>query len=391
MEEILHQLTGSLSHCLQGFIHPRSCKISSINSMSSFLCMCRTAHVFFPHHLVARLKARGWNGQNFPYTERCLEHSSQKSAEALWKLMKSPRSPAQNIPWKNSGWKIGGWKTILSFLGPGLFWRASALSFREGIPSQSLTWPLKSYLPNRKVVFQPFITFQGRAVKLGDGIHTLSEEKNRRHHTWSKRLLQHLLQQMQRQLPVKAPQQNGPKKISTRSTERRNLAVKENRKSLTAWNLYVLYFGASTLQKKALSNQNRGHLHSWNIEIHQFFIPFLYGWNSPSTNQLTITHEIITVQIPIRFLLDQVTYSIGLKLKNKTDFPKIPDFKKKIAPPRERKKTLPHSEFPQRTCFDGRAIIFQALRFALHFSDVLRTSRIGGKGRSYRFPFGETF
>ena len=32
MEEILHQLIGSLSHYLQGFAHPRWCRISSINS-----------------------------------------------------------------------------------------------------------------------------------------------------------------------------------------------------------------------------------------------------------------------------------------------------------------------------------------------------------------------
>ena len=32
MEEILHQLIGSLSHYLQGFIHPRWCRISAINS-----------------------------------------------------------------------------------------------------------------------------------------------------------------------------------------------------------------------------------------------------------------------------------------------------------------------------------------------------------------------
>ena len=32
MEEILHQLLGSLSHYLQGFIHPRWWRISSINS-----------------------------------------------------------------------------------------------------------------------------------------------------------------------------------------------------------------------------------------------------------------------------------------------------------------------------------------------------------------------
>ena len=28
------------------------------------------------------------------------------------------------------------------------------------------------------------------------------------------------------------------------------------------WNLFVLYFGVWTLQKKALSNQNKGHLGS---------------------------------------------------------------------------------------------------------------------------------
>ena len=32
MEKILHQLIGSLSHYLQGFLHPRWCKISSIPS-----------------------------------------------------------------------------------------------------------------------------------------------------------------------------------------------------------------------------------------------------------------------------------------------------------------------------------------------------------------------
>ena len=32
MEEILHELICSLSHYLQGFIHPRWCRISAINS-----------------------------------------------------------------------------------------------------------------------------------------------------------------------------------------------------------------------------------------------------------------------------------------------------------------------------------------------------------------------
>ena len=38
MEEILHQLIGSLSHYLQGFIHPRWCRISSINRITWIYC-----------------------------------------------------------------------------------------------------------------------------------------------------------------------------------------------------------------------------------------------------------------------------------------------------------------------------------------------------------------
>ena len=33
MAEILHQLIGSLSHCLQGLIHPRWCRVSATNSI----------------------------------------------------------------------------------------------------------------------------------------------------------------------------------------------------------------------------------------------------------------------------------------------------------------------------------------------------------------------
>ena len=36
IEEILHQLIGSLSHYLQSFTHPRWCRISSINSIIEF-------------------------------------------------------------------------------------------------------------------------------------------------------------------------------------------------------------------------------------------------------------------------------------------------------------------------------------------------------------------
>ena len=45
MEEILHQLIGGLSHYLQGFIHPRWCKISAINSTISTESIRKTYQV----------------------------------------------------------------------------------------------------------------------------------------------------------------------------------------------------------------------------------------------------------------------------------------------------------------------------------------------------------
>ena len=48
MEEILHQLIGSLSHYLQGFIHVRWCRILSINSIT--MVFVYTDHP--PHHFL---------------------------------------------------------------------------------------------------------------------------------------------------------------------------------------------------------------------------------------------------------------------------------------------------------------------------------------------------
>ena len=48
MEEILHQLIGSLSHYIQGFIHPRWCKISSTNSRYHKWPFLKEIHV--PNH-----------------------------------------------------------------------------------------------------------------------------------------------------------------------------------------------------------------------------------------------------------------------------------------------------------------------------------------------------
>ena len=53
MEEILHQLIGSLSYDLQGLIHPRWCRISSINSIYLKFrgCMCFSLCVSFNLYL----------------------------------------------------------------------------------------------------------------------------------------------------------------------------------------------------------------------------------------------------------------------------------------------------------------------------------------------------
>ena len=47
MEEMLQQLIGSLSHYLQGFIHPRWCRISSINSSRTILAVDSEMQICF--------------------------------------------------------------------------------------------------------------------------------------------------------------------------------------------------------------------------------------------------------------------------------------------------------------------------------------------------------
>ena len=49
MEEILHRLIGSLSHYLQGFIHYRWCRISSINSTTADMPILKHAAVCVDH------------------------------------------------------------------------------------------------------------------------------------------------------------------------------------------------------------------------------------------------------------------------------------------------------------------------------------------------------
>ena len=52
MEEILHQLIGSLFQYLQGFLHPRWCRISSINSMYIWIMWMN----YLLHHLRPTIK-----------------------------------------------------------------------------------------------------------------------------------------------------------------------------------------------------------------------------------------------------------------------------------------------------------------------------------------------
>ena len=89
MEGILHQLIGSLSYDLQGFIHPRWCRISSINSMkpsssanhtpaSAVLCgppSRRRPGRFWDHARSSKTKIPGKN----PKTKNCKPPNHPKS------------------------------------------------------------------------------------------------------------------------------------------------------------------------------------------------------------------------------------------------------------------------------------------------------------------------
>ena len=89
MEEILHQLIGSLSQCLQGFIHPRWCKISSINSITmenasnlTYLCILWShqhgSHWMTPLFFVPlRLKRRECHHRHFRNGNLHGVHASQ--------------------------------------------------------------------------------------------------------------------------------------------------------------------------------------------------------------------------------------------------------------------------------------------------------------------------
>ena len=61
MDKLLHQLIGSFSHYLQGFLHPRWCRILSINSISGMCLFSLLGHDLFEHYF-----AQGWNKNWLP-------------------------------------------------------------------------------------------------------------------------------------------------------------------------------------------------------------------------------------------------------------------------------------------------------------------------------------
>ena len=80
MEEILHQLIGSLSHYLQGFIHPRWCRISSINSISCIFGW----NMFFEIRSLSK-SVDIWRNCILPQLSIC-EDFSTLSTHITWKL-----------------------------------------------------------------------------------------------------------------------------------------------------------------------------------------------------------------------------------------------------------------------------------------------------------------
>ena len=58
-EEILHQLIGSLSHCLQGSIHPRWCRIFSINPTKVERIMAFYFYIIYYIHGAIELAVAG--------------------------------------------------------------------------------------------------------------------------------------------------------------------------------------------------------------------------------------------------------------------------------------------------------------------------------------------
>ena len=118
MEELLHQLIGNLYHCLQGFWHPRWCRISAINSSIDVSIVC---------HLAFQVTFRKAEWAPLYFRLTCIARESwgfwNFVSDIWWNTL--PETNSLHL-------KRDGWKTILSYW-VSVYFQGQAVSFREGI------------------------------------------------------------------------------------------------------------------------------------------------------------------------------------------------------------------------------------------------------------------
>ena len=103
MEEILHQLIWRIYHYFHGFIHPRWCRISSINSIyddhNCDLKPLRTEMAFYRWRLAA------WNLVLEHNQEAVLQHESSMKGKDVRRFWPRPRKPlAARWGWTKNQW-----------------------------------------------------------------------------------------------------------------------------------------------------------------------------------------------------------------------------------------------------------------------------------------------
>ena len=132
MEEILHQLIGSLSHYLQGFIHPRWCRISSINSISCIFGW----NMFFEIRSLSK-SVDIWRNCILPQLSIC-EDFSTLSTHITWKLQHKT--------------KAGWWFSNIFYFHPYLGkWSILSKNFSNGLKP-----PTRKRVPPKKQMAASF-------------------------------------------------------------------------------------------------------------------------------------------------------------------------------------------------------------------------------------------
>ena len=111
MEEILHLLIGSWSHHLQGFIHPRWCRISSINSILQSLATAWTLQFSWIQCCVTCLTRdclkNGW--------EWLWENMSSFFQLSIWEVIKDVNMSSSCFPeWFFCRFTPWGWKSWMN-------------------------------------------------------------------------------------------------------------------------------------------------------------------------------------------------------------------------------------------------------------------------------------